>query len=247
MSTAGCFQNKIKLFCFPYAGGSASVYNKFNKFLDENIEIVPVEYAGRGKRSNECFYPDISCAIEDICNEVLRQIKDSEFAFFGHSMGSVITYEVCKRIRDMTGRVPVHIFVSGRYPPHILKEGKPLHILPDEGFIEEIIKIGGTPREVFENKDFAQLFMPILRADYKLIELYSFSDKEVISFNSGLTVFNGTKDNIVKKDELIEWQKYSAYTINVYEFDGGHFFLNNYTKEISEIINCTLTNSIISV
>lgn len=246
MNTAGYSPNKIKLFCFPYAGGSASIYNKFNKFLDESIELIPIEYAGRGKRSNEYFYPNVSYAVEDICNEVLCQINVSEFAFFGHSMGSVITYEVCKRIRDITGRVPLHIFVSGRYPPHIVKAGKLLHTLPDESFIEEIVKIGGTPREVFENKDFAQLFIPILRSDYKLIELYSINEN-IVSFNSGLTVFNGTKDDIVKRDELFEWQKYSAYKISVYEFAGGHFFINNYTKEISEIINCTLTNSIISV
>jgi len=246
MNTAGYSQNKIRLFCFPYAGGSSSVYNKFNRFLDPKIEIIPIEYKGRGKRTNEEFYTNISCAIDDIYNEVVRHISDYEFAVFGHSMGSVIAYEVCKKIRENIGREPVHIFVSGRYPPHIDKKGRLLHILPDESFIEEIIKIGGTPKEVFENRDFSQLFTPILRADYKLIELYSFND-DIIRFNSGMSVFSGKNDSIVNKNELFEWQKYSVYGINIYEFDGGHFFINNYNKEIADIINGTLADNIIPV
>jgi len=246
LNTEGCFSKKKKLFCFPYAGGSATVYNKFNKYLDENIELMPIEYAGRGKRINEEFYTDISCAIDDIYKQVSQRINEYEFAFFGHSMGSVIAYEVCKRIRENCGREPLHIFVSGRYPPHINKEGGILHILPDDKFKDEILKVGGTPREVFENKVFAKLFIPILRADYKLIELYTFKD-DCIKFKSGITVFSGKDDKIVERNELFEWQKYSEYGIAVYEFDGGHFFINDCIKEISEIINNTLINNMIPV
>jgi len=241
--------NHIKkkiLFCFSYAGGSATVYNKFNQYLDKNIEILPIEYAGRGKRINEEFYPNISCAIDDIYKEVSRHINECEFAFFGHSMGTVIAYEVGKRIKEKCSREPIHIFVSGRYPPHINKKGTRLHLLPDERFKDEILKVGGTPKEVFENKEYAELFIPILRADYKLIELYSFNE-DLTKFNSGITVFSGKDDKIVERNELFEWQKYSEYGIDVYEFDGGHFFINNHIKEIVETINTTLNSNIIPV
>lgn len=230
---------KIVLFCLPYAGGSATVYNKFNQYLDKNIEMVPIEYAGRGKRIKEEFYTDVSSAAEDVYNEAIKHMNDCEFAFWGHSMGSVIAYEVCSRIRKNCGREPLCIFVSGRYPPHIKKQEKKLHILSDENFKEEILKIGGTPKEVFDNKELAQLFVPILRADYRIIEDYTMCGNPV-KFKSQIIVLSGKKDKIVNRSELFEWQKYSESNISMYEFDGGHFFINNFTKEISNIINNAL-------
>lgn len=246
MSTADYFSKKKILFCFSYAGGSAAVYNKFNQYLDKNIKMIPIEYAGRGKRINEEFYSNISCAIDDIYKEVIQYIYEYEFAFFGHSMGTVIAYEVSKRVKEKCGREPVHIFVSGRYPPHINKIENHLHILPDDKFKDEILKVGGTQNEVFENKELAQLFIPILRADYRLIELYKCND-DITKFNAGITVFSGKDDKIVGKNEMFEWQKYSDYLIDVHEFDGGHFFINNYTKEIVEIINSTLYSNIVPI
>lgn len=229
----------IKLFCFPYAGGSASVYGKLKQYLDKNIEIVPIEYTGRGKRINEKFYTDISGAIDDIYEVIRKHINGHEFAFLGHSMGCIIAYEICKRVREDCGREPAHIFVSGRYPPHVRKKSTILHTLPNDWFKNEIMKIGGTPKEIFENEELSQLFIPILKADYRLVELYEFQDENV-RFNSRITVLSGKDDKIVEKDELYEWQKYSLYAIDVYEFDGGHFFINNYVKEIAEIINHSL-------
>lgn len=240
MNTLDCFPKKKILFCFSYAGGSAIIYNKFKQHLDKNIEVIPIEYAGRGKRINEAFYTDISCAIDDIYKGLTPCIGKYEFAVFGHSMGTVIAYEVSKRIKEIYGIDPIHIFVSGRYPPHVTKNSNQLHTLSDERFKEEILKIGGTPNEVFENEEFAKIFLPILRADYKLIELYTFNGNYT-RFNSGITVFSGKDDKIIERNELLEWQRYSLDEIAVYEFDGGHFFINNYIKEIAEIINCTLS------
>ncbi len=242
MNTLARLPKKKIIFCFSYAGGSAIIYNKFKQHLDKNIEVIPIEYAGRGKRINEGFYTDISCAIDDIFTEVKPYIGEYEFSIFGHSMGTVIAYEVSKRIKEIYGIEPIHIFVSGRYPPHIAKKSNQLHTLEDERFKEEILKIGGTPKEVFENKEFAKLFLPILRADYKLIELYTF-DGSLTKFNSGITVFSGKDDKITERDELFEWQRYSLHEIDMYEFDGGHFFINNYIKEIAEIINSTLNSN----
>jgi surfactin synthase thioesterase subunit len=246
LSTVDLFSKKKILFCFSYAGGSATVYNKFNQYLDKNIKMIPIEYAGRGKRINEEFYTNISCAIDDIYKEISQHINEYEFAFFGHSMGTVIAYEVGKRVKEKCDREPVHIFVSGRYPPHINKRDNYLHMLPDDRFKDEILKVGGTPKEVFENKEFTELFIPILRADYKLIELYT-SDEVITKFDSGITVLSGKDDKIVQRDEMLEWQKYSMHGIDLYEFDGGHFFINNCFKEIAEIINSTLNCNIIPV
>lgn len=230
---------KIILFCLGYAGGSAIVYNKFRPYLDKNIRMVPIEYAGRGRRVNEEFYADVSCAVDDIYKQVSKYIDDYEFAFFGHSMGSVLTYEVCKKIKQINCKEPLFIFFSGRYPPHIKKEGDLIYNLPDEKFKEEILKYGGTPKEIFDNKELAQLFVPILRADYKIIELYKFNG-DFVKFKCPIAVLSGKDDKIVDRSDLDEWQEYSEQKISIYEFNEGHFFINIFTEEIADIINKSL-------
>lgn len=230
---------KIILFCFTYAGGSATVYNKFKPYLNKNIILKPIEYAGRGKRIREDFYADVASAVNDIYEQIAKYIDEYEFAIFGHSMGTVVAYEVCKKIRKISGKEPLYIFVSGRYPPHIKKKGDIIYNLPDDEFKRAILKIGGTPKEVFENKDLAALFLPIIRADYKIIELYDFNGAPV-KFKSRIAALGGKDDKIVTENELFEWQKYSEHEINVYQFDGGHFYINSYIKEIADIINKSL-------
>ncbi|MCX8132092.1 MAG: thioesterase domain-containing protein [Clostridia bacterium] len=231
---------KMILFCFPYVGGSSTVYNKWKAFVDNCIELVPVEYSGRGKRIREHFYDNMSEAIDDMYKTVSSFIEGRRFAVYGHSMGSVIAYEICKRIKMESGKDPLHIFVSGRYPPHVKKDEELLHMLPDDRFKEEILKIGGTPGEVFENREFAQIFIPILRADYRLIERYEYVEENV-RFNCGITVLNGNADKITSGCDMFEWQKHTAHKIVISEFNGGHFFIHDYIKEITGIINSTLT------
>ncbi|MCX7748495.1 MAG: thioesterase domain-containing protein [Clostridia bacterium] len=235
---------KIKLFCFPYAGGSAAIYSRWRSQLDNRIELVPVELAGRGKRIKENFYENIPDAIEDIYGKIVPLAKEYEFAFFGHSMGSVIVYELCKRMIDHGLRQPIHVFVSGRYPPHIKKREKLLHMLPLNEFKDEILEIGGTPREVFENEELSQIFVPIMKADYKLVETYKYVENN-IKLDCGLTVFNGKFDKGVDLKDVYEWKKYTSCDSKFYEFEGGHFFIHNYTDEIVRIINETLACSFI--
>lgn len=231
---------KTVLFCLPYAGGSATMYNKWKPYLDKQIELMPVELAGRGRRINEPFYTDMTEAIEDIFLKIRMLVEQNPFAFFGHSMGSVFVYELVKKIRNACGKEPAHIFVSGRYPPHIKKSSKILHLMPDEDFKDEILNFGGTIKEVFEDKKLAEIFIPIIKADYTLIENYGYIE-ENLKFKSRITGFRGNKDELVTEDELYEWAKFSPAEFQAYEFDGGHFFVNEYTNEITRIINRTLS------
>jgi len=150
---------KIKLFCFPYAGGLAHSYNKLKRYLGDNIEQVPIEYAGHGRRIKEPFYEDMSKAVSDTFNFVCNNIDDEHYSFFGHSMGGLIAYETCHKLIEAKYKEPLHLFISGRLPPHIKKESDNISHLPDKEFIEEILKIGGTPKEVFENQDLINMLL----------------------------------------------------------------------------------------
>jgi surfactin synthase thioesterase subunit len=232
---------KIKLFCFPYAGGSSMIYNKWRLYLDQRIELIPVELAGRGKRMKEDFYLDTAQAIGDLFTIIRPHIRNSKYAFFGHSMGTILAHELCHKLIEAGEKEPEHLFVSGRYPPSIHKIEDQLSSLSDNEFLQKIYEIGGTDKEILHNKELSDLFVPIIKADYRMVEEYEYVDK-VKRYNSNLTAFTGSKDTDVTYDNMLEWKSHTSGSFEIFEFDGGHFFINVYTKEIVDIINSRLLN-----
>ncbi len=234
---------KIRLFCLPYAGGSASVFNKWRTYLDSRIELVPLELAGRGRRMNQPFYGSVHEAADDIYSSISQSLDGCPYAFYGHSMGTVIVYEVCRRIVQNGRTSPCHVFASGRYAPHIKKNEKELHALPEDEFKEEILKIGGTPKQIFEDPQLTQIFSPVLRADYRIIECYKHAESN-ISLSCPITVLSGRSDSIThgldQENEMLGWPKYTSGLCKMHEFDGGHFFIFDYIKEIANIINSSI-------
>jgi len=110
-------KEKTKLFCIPYAGGSANLYNKWAQTLSKDIELVPLELAGRGTRISEGFYKNLEVAVDDIFNQIVDHIYDSNYAFFGHSLGAFLVYELTQKIMSLNLPLPKHIFFSGRRSP----------------------------------------------------------------------------------------------------------------------------------
>lgn len=225
---------KLKLFLLPYAGGSTAVYYRWAKYFGDDIEIFPVELSGRGKRFDERLYENFNSIVDDITGMVIKQIQDSKYAIFGHSMGSLLTFGVCKKLIGEGYEEPVHVFVSGRYPPHVKNERKIYH-LPDQEFIDEIIKLGGSDKALFENKELLAIFLPILRADYKIIETYDYQEDE-FKLNCGITAFHGKNDPNVSFESMLEWRSYTKKPFSIYQYEGDHFFINKFTEEIIQII-----------
>ena len=102
--------SKIKLFCFPYAGGSAAVYNRWKEYLNPEIELRPVELSGRGERMDEPLYTNMEDLIEDVFQLLEGEFEESEYALLGHSMGAMIIYELSRKIIDNNLKLPLHIF-----------------------------------------------------------------------------------------------------------------------------------------
>ncbi|MFB7156991.1 thioesterase II family protein [Lysinibacillus sp. NPDC056232] len=110
----------MKLLCLPYSGGSACRYLKWNHMLDKDIEVIPVEFPGRGKRFAESLSKNMSELVEMMYNDIKNEIGDSEYAVLGHSLGGIAAYELIIKLLEMNHRAPVHLFVSGCNPPHII-------------------------------------------------------------------------------------------------------------------------------
>ncbi len=231
---------KIKLFCLPYAGGSANVYVNWRRNLANNIELCPVELAGRGRRYDDSFYEDIDAAVEDIYKTLETQILNTKFALYGHSMGSILAFELSHRLQERLGVLPKHIFFSGHSAPDVPSRDKKMHLLPDEKFKHELLSLGGTPKEILEEEELLELFLPMLRADFKIIENYLYKDRKS-KLNCDITVLNGKQDDLTLK-EITEWRKHTDKHCKIIMFSGGHFFINDNGEDIVKIINDTLNN-----
>lgn len=227
---------KIKLFVLPYAGGSAAAYGKWKPHMGKHIEFIPVELAGRGRRMMDTLYKDLEAAVDDIYNIVSKQIGNHDYALFGHSMGSILIHELTMRMRASNKPMPKHLFFSGRGAIQIAREDEKIyHKMPDDVFRKEIVNLGGTPPEFFEHPELMELFLPLIKSDFKIAETrLRLDDFKPVDID--ITVFNGTEDDITSEQHA-GWKFYSSKQCKTYMYEGDHFFLNHKMEEMARIIN----------
>jgi len=230
----------MKLFCFPYAGGSSAIFNQWKKYIDPGIEIRAIELAGRGKRIHEGHYNDFDEVIEDVLSMIIDEIKDGgDYSFFGHSMGAKIAYELTQEILKRDLPKPKHIFFSGRGAPYVLGENDvEYHKLPDEEFKKEVLNLGGTPKEFFDHPELVEVFLPMLKSDFKMAAR-EINGEEINLLTCDITVLLG-KDEDLTPEQIDSWKKYTSENCTIHYFNGGHFFINEKVKEVIEKINNTV-------
>jgi surfactin synthase thioesterase subunit len=107
----------MKLFCFPCAGGSATVYHKWKIYLSDTVDLYPVELAGRGAMARFPLYADFGAMVEEVFRRIKPNLTDGPYAFFGHSMGARLSFELAHSIRDAGMVGPESMFISGCSAP----------------------------------------------------------------------------------------------------------------------------------
>jgi len=226
------------LFCLPYAGGSEAIYYSWKKYLDSSITLHPIELKGRGKRFDEKLYESLEEAVDDIFENIKDTIVDNDYAIYGHSMGSLLAYELYYKISSENLRKPKHIFFSGYRAPSTIRKRENIYTLPDYDFMEKVIDLGGTPEELMNNQELFQIFLPIIRSDFKILETYNYKEKEN-KIECDISILNGRQDSI-DVEEILGWKKHVCKGFKIFNFEGNHFFINNNVENITRIINSTL-------
>ena len=222
------------LICLPYAGGSSTYYNRWRQFLPSNIEMCMYELAGRGTRASE---PITYTNLDDIVTDLFSQMDADNLFYrsyylFGHSLGALITIKLCDLIRKEGKALPVHLFVSGEGAPIHTRDHKKIHTLNDQEFILELKKLGGMTDDFFLFPELQEYYLPILRNDLKIAETAVFNTITPFDFN--LTVLMG-KEDIWSSSQIFKWSDYTNGVCSFHFFQGGHFYLLNYGKEITLI------------
>lgn len=217
-------QARLRLFCFPYAGGSASIFRAWSDGLPETIGVCAVELPGRGALMRLALYTQLKPLVEAIAQSLLPSL-DKPFALFGHSMGALISFELARLLRREYGLTPDHLFVSGRSAPHILDRDPPIHTLPDPVFIQELRRLNGTPEVVLQNQELMQLLTPILRADFAAIDTYQFDPEPPL--DCPITAFGGLQDTEVSREHLEAWRTQTIAPFRLQLLPGNHFFLHS--------------------
>ena len=226
----------LRLFCFPYAGGGASIYRSWASRLSM-VELLPVQLPGRETRLKEAPYTNARSLVRAM-GQALLPYFDRPFCFFGHSMGALLAYEIARRAGREGWTEPLHLFASGRRPPHV--PGKPplLHDLGREELLARLRGLGGLPPEVAEHEELMDLMLPLLRADLRSDETYAPATHPPLS--CPITALAGTSDENADREAAARWGELTTGPSRVVEIEGGHFFVQQAAGAVAETVARTL-------
>lgn len=230
----------LRLFCLPYAGGSALIFRKWADLLPPFIEVFAIEIPGRGTRMLQQPFTSLR-ALVDAIEPVLGNYLDKPFAFFGHSMGATISFELTHKLRLTRGVQPVHLIFSGRRAPQVPDREPHAFNLPHDEFIEELRRLQGTPTEILENPELLELIAPALRADFELIETYSYAPQPRLA--CPITVLGGITDTDITRADLEAWRDHASGRFSLHMFPGNHFFLHSHQTIVLQTIARALSQS----
>ncbi len=231
---SGRFRSGTRLFCFPYAGGSATtIYRTWPESLPRNIEVCPIQLPGRGPRFAEQPLTQMDDLVTLLVKE-LQPFMNVPFAFFGHSMGALISFELARRLEEETGSGPLQLFVSSFAAPSLPRAQTSVRNLEDERLLERLQKLQGTPTEIMAQPEIIQHALQVFRADVALCETYEFTPGTLLS--CPISVFGGRQDPIVSPETLKQWQPLTRESCSVNLFAGNHFFLHQAQSDLTEII-----------
>ncbi|MGG4267116.1 thioesterase II family protein [Peribacillus simplex] len=224
-----------KLICFAYAGGSSVIYQSWVSDID--FEVVPFDIPGRGTRMNEPLYTDINDLIENLLTELVESVihKNDELFLFGYSMGALIAFEVAKRLEQISPKQVKHVFVAAKGSPCTTDWMEKYSDLEEQELLNKLLKKGGITKEFIDSRELIDIFLPIIRADYQLIEGYCCDYKKI---SIPITVLFGSEDTF-SKQEILGWKNHSISLVNFREFVGDHFFIRNNQQSILSFIKET--------
>lgn len=238
--SSGAGPSRIRLFCFPHAGGAASAFSSWRGGMPDGLEIHAAQLPGRESRIME---PPIS-ALDELVDQLTTAIEPAietgeQFALFGHSAGALIAWELARSVRGRFGIGPVHLFVSACQSPSNVRAGyDDLHGLDDTDLLARLGEMNGTPAEAMANPELMRMVLPVIRADFGLFAGYDAALSGVL--DCPVTVLGGDRDPVVAPDALARWAEATTAEVDVQVLPGDHFYLTDPRSGVLGVIGTRL-------
>ena len=226
---------RLRLFCFPYAGGGAGVFRPWTAYLPPSTEICAIQPPGR----EGDFGSEPAASMRDLVDGIvsaMRPLLDGPFAFFGHSLGAIVAYETALAIAR-EGIEPMLLFASGHRAPHLPSPRPAIAHLPDDRFVHEVAQLGGMPAEVLENQEFLELVMPTLRADFRIAECYH--PPMSVALRCPVIALGSVAD-YVSEEAIAAWRETTSGPFDWKMFPGDHFYINTERAALTAYVGATL-------
>jgi len=240
--------SRVRLFCFPHAGGGFSFFHAWSKFLAPLVDFVPVELPGHERRLRQAPFDRLIPLAQALVDELGFDLT-TPFVLFGHSFGALLAFEFAPQLRRAQLPAPLHLYLSGRPAPQLPDLAPPLHDLPDAELIDGIQqRYGGIPQQVIECPELMEIFLPVLRADFAAVETYPYQPQD--PFDLPITCYGGTADRMTPYASLLAWQAHTRGLFDTSMFPGGHFylqehrdaFLHKFAGDLSRVLDEHRTN-----
>jgi pyochelin biosynthesis protein PchC len=222
-----CYQPRpsarLRLVCFPHAGGSASFYSAWMQRMPAHMELLSVQYPGRGSRVDEPLLDDMH-RLADAIAVALTPIVDRPLALFGHSMGALVAYEVALRISP-----PALLFVSARQAPLHARPGRK-HLADDDTLWAEALRLGGVDELLVAQRELRALVLPVLRNDFRMLETYRPLARARL--RCPIVGLAADADPVVAVDEVPRWADLTRSWFRLRVFPGDHFYLLRQREQV---------------
>ena len=217
-------ENRLRLFCFPWAGGGALPFRSWSEPLAPVAFVVPVRLPGRESRASEPAFERMEPLVEALVEQI-RPFLDAPFSFFGHSMGAGIAFELARALRRCGLPLPRSLHVSGARAPQFRLNHTPPPEPSLRDFIEELRRLEGFPPSVLNQPELLKLALPALLSDARLYRNYIYAPEPPLA--CPVFAYGGDADPNVTSAHLDAWREQTTARFERTEFPGGHFYFES--------------------
>lgn len=223
-------QARLRLYCFSHAGGNAITWLPWQELLGADIAVRAVQLPARGMRLHEAPYLAMPPLLDDLADVIAADADARPFAFFGHSLGALLAFELARKLHQQGRPLPQRLILSGSAAPWLRAPLRRLHELPDDQLIAALRELGGTPSAILDEPGLMTMLLPSIRADFALVASYRHQAGPPLP--APLTILAGRDDLLTSSASTQAWREATSAGCSVHWFDGGHFFIHEQQQAV---------------
>lgn len=224
---------ELRVVCFPHSGGSATAFAPWATAMPAGVELVVVQYPGRGDRFVEPLVDDVAAMAGHAAAELLR-LPVRRQVLFGHSLGAVVAYETALALRD-AGEEPARLCASACMPPGHM-ENRQVHLASDDELWAALCGLGGIEPGIAENAELRELLLPALRSDLRAHATYR-PRSATVPLSCPVSCYHGAGDPLVDETRLGGWAGVTSGGCAMKVRRGKHFHvITDVAELVSDIV-----------